>query len=185
MAYRPAFPALPELMTLALLEHARDRGLHDMSMRSMAAAMRTAPGTLTYHYGEKDEILAACARFLGRWLHRDIENRILERGLVGLMPEPDPDENSEEYEYRVRLRLWIQLTAYGLSSPCLAPEIAVANERLADLLTPFLGPEGVGTSEQVQTGLAMVSVLSDVRERTEEPSDGSDFGDSEGTPTVA
>jgi AcrR family transcriptional regulator len=59
-----------------MLDLARERGVHDMSIRTLAGAVRAAPGSLAYHYRTKDSVFATCARFLGLWLARDLEERL-------------------------------------------------------------------------------------------------------------
>jgi AcrR family transcriptional regulator len=132
--YVPPFPGRSELMTLAMLEHAAERGVHDMSIRSLAAAVRAAPGSLTYHYRTKDDVLATCARFLGFWLYRDLGDRWADRGLASLLPDPAADAGHEDVEYARRWRVWIQLSAYALSSPAVAAPVHAGEERMTHAL---------------------------------------------------
>lgn len=142
MAYVPPFPTRHELLTLAMLELARERGVHDMSIRALAAAVRAAPGSLTYHHGDKDTMFATCARFLGSWLWQDMENRMAMGGWARLLPEIgndaslDESELEDELEYARRLRVWIQLSAYSLDSPAVASVVNARDQQMMGMLDP-------------------------------------------------
>jgi AcrR family transcriptional regulator len=160
VAYVPPFPSRDELLTMAMLELARERGVHDMTIRTLASTVRAAPGSLTYHHGSKDALLATCARFLGFWLDRDLEERVATGGGSSLFPDtgtpdtgtpdtgtpdtgtPDtgtPDTRTgaadDEREYARRLRVWVQLSAYALDSPVVAPPVRAGEDRMAATLT--------------------------------------------------
>jgi AcrR family transcriptional regulator len=140
--YAPPFPARDELLTLAMLDLARERGVHDMSIRTLARAVRAAPGSLTYHHGDKDTMLATCARFLGHWLCRDMEDRLSAGGWRGLLPcprEANDIEDFEEAEYARRLRVWWQLAAYGLDSPLVSATVRAGEGRMTAMLDEHAG----------------------------------------------
>jgi AcrR family transcriptional regulator len=137
VSYAPLFPGRPELLTLAMLELAAERGVHEMSIRSLAAAVRAAPGSLTYHYRSKDEAFATCARFLGYWLYRDLSDRLATGGLSSLLPNPAADAQrddapQDEIEYARRWRVWIQLSAYGLNSSTVAAPVQACEQRMME-----------------------------------------------------
>ncbi len=137
MPYAPPFPARDELLTLAMLDLARERGVHDMSIRTLARAVRAAPGSLTYHHGDKDTMLATCARFLGLWLCHDMEERLSTVGWGALLPQPGATQDVEEAEYARRLRVWLQLSAYGLSSPTVSATVRAGEDRMAAMLARY------------------------------------------------
>jgi AcrR family transcriptional regulator len=130
VSYVPPFPGRDELLTLAMLELARERGVHDMTIRTLAAAVRAAPGSLTYHHGGKDAMFAACARFLGYWLFLDMQDRVRVGGWPALLPDPGMDDDSDELEYGRRLRVWLQLSAYALDSPTVAAVVRACEDRI-------------------------------------------------------
>ena len=139
MLYRPPFPTRHELLTLAMLELAQERGVHDMSIRNLALAVRAAPGSLTYHYRDKDTLLSTCARLLGTWLERDLVSRVATRGIRALFPDPDAPDQVEEREYALRLRVWLQLSAYGLDASAVASAIRQGDARIEDRVAREIG----------------------------------------------
>jgi len=112
-----------------------------MSIRSLAAAVRAAPGSLTYHYGDKETLLARCAGNLGDWLCRDVEERLVAGGLTGVLPDPASDEPGE-LEYCCRLRVWAQLRAYGLHSGAVGGVVDAGDRQMRLLLSSTLDELG-------------------------------------------
>ncbi len=149
MAYVPPFPSRDELLTMAMLELARERGVHDMTIRTLASAVRAAPGSLTYHYGSKDALLATCARFLGFWLDRDLEERVAAGGGTSLFPDTRTGASDDEREYARRLRVWVQLSAYALDSPVVAPPVRAGEDRMAATLTGHRGDRSASAAERL------------------------------------
>src|SRR3954447_3359419 len=133
MAYLPPFPGRDELLTIAFLQLAREHGVHDMSIRTLAAAVRAAPGSLTYHHADKDAMLARCAFFLGDWLCRDVEGRMAAGGPSAVLPDPG-SVDADEIEYGNRLRAWAQLRAYGLHSSVVGATVDAGDARLSRTL---------------------------------------------------
>lgn len=159
MAYLPAFPARDELLTIAFLELARERGVHDMSIRTLAAAVRAAPGSLTYHHGDKAALLARCASYLGGWLCRDAEDRVSRGGPPAFLPDPG-SEDSEELEYCNRLRAWAQLRAYGLHSSAVGASVDAGDAQLLRMLASTR-PDSAGDGEAATLALwASLTALS-------------------------
>jgi AcrR family transcriptional regulator len=153
MPYQPPFPTRHELLTLAMLELARERGVHDMSIRGLASAVRAAPGSLTYHYRDKDALLSTCARLLGAWLAHDMVSRLATRGVAALLPDPDATDQMEEREYALRLRVWLQMSAYGLTSPAVAVAVRRGDARIGEGVAREIGEQATG---QVPRGIPAV-----------------------------
>jgi AcrR family transcriptional regulator len=130
-----------------MLDLARERGVHDMSIRTLAGAVRAAPGSLTYHYGTKDSVFATCARLLGSWLARDLEDRLEAGGWEAVFPDGGSAPSRDDAEYALRWHVWIQLSAFALDSPSVAAPVLAAEERMAGLLTGRSGPSGPRRAE--------------------------------------
>jgi AcrR family transcriptional regulator len=167
-----------------MLELAAERGVHDMSIRALASAVRAAPGSLTYHYRSKDEVFATCTRFLGYWLYRDLGDRLASGGLSSLVPNPAVGAQGDhvpqdDVEYARRWRVWIQLSAYALDSSEVAAPLHACEQRMMEglddgcrasgtcgrallvwsslktLVTAVVSPDSVVSRETAAAALAM------------------------------
>jgi AcrR family transcriptional regulator len=127
-----------------MLDLARERGVHDMSIRTLATAVRAAPGSLTYHYATKDSVFATCARFLGFWLACDLEDRLATGGWAAGLPDRGGPSH-DDAEYALRWHVWIQLSAFALDSPTLAAPVLAGEERMAAVLS---GRPGTATADR-------------------------------------
>jgi AcrR family transcriptional regulator len=102
---------LAEDLAWSLVWLAGEDGLGAITMRSLARHARLSPGTITNHFGSKQELWAVCTTVIGRWLAEATSDHVEDRGPVGLFP------TQEDLTYRLLVSAWAQLRAHALSDP--------------------------------------------------------------------
>jgi len=79
---RPVDAGLRADLLAAIVAYVLERGLADLSLRPLAAAVEASPRTLLYHFGSKEELVGAVfveigrrqARLINAWYERSAEH---------------------------------------------------------------------------------------------------------------
>jgi AcrR family transcriptional regulator len=79
---RPVDPRLREELLAGIVDYVLSHGLADLSLRPLGAALHVSPRTLLYHFGSKEELIAATleeasrrhVRMLEAWYERSAEH---------------------------------------------------------------------------------------------------------------